>query len=413
MKNMGTLGKPYEIFTLSNGMRAVVRQTDSPVSYIGVVINAGSRDEPADRQGLAHFVEHTIFKGTSSRKSWHISNRMECIGGELNAYTSKEETMLYTNAPAGHAERAIELLSDIIADSRFPSRELDMEREVVIDEINSYLDSPSESVYDEFEERAYAGSALAHNILGTPESVRSLSSTDCRGFLDRHYTPANMVAYISDPGDPARLATLLEKHFGALGFPGGTPQRATPPPMQAFDDTVSRDGHQAHTVMGYRVFGRRDPRRFPLFLLNNHLGGPCMNSRLNQELRDKRGLVYTVDSSVALMSDTGLLQIYFGCDRKDIPRCRRLIGRELERLASDRLSDRAFRSIVNQYCGQMIVSSDNRENMAMSMGKSLQFFGHVVEMQEVDRALRDVTPEQLRDLAAEIASSPLGCLTIC
>ncbi|MDE7382109.1 MAG: insulinase family protein, partial [Muribaculaceae bacterium] len=189
-------------FSLSNGLKVAFRPSSGAVSYIGVAINAGSRDEALSLQGLAHFVEHTIFKGTTRRRAFQLANRMESIGGELNAYTSKEETVVYTNAPAGYAERALDLLADIIANSIFPENELSKERDVVIEEINSYLDSPGDSVFDEFEELIYAGSSLAHNILGTPESVRALTGNDCRKFLDSFYTPGNMVLYISDPGDP-------------------------------------------------------------------------------------------------------------------------------------------------------------------------------------------------------------------
>ncbi len=401
------------IITLSNGLRAVIRQTSGYVSYIGVAIGAGSRDEEPDRHGLAHFVEHTIFKGTSRRRSWHISNRMESIGGELNAYTSKEETMVYTNAPAGYAARAIELLADIIADSRFPAREVEREREVVIEEINSYLDSPAESIYDEFEERIFAGSALAHNILGTPESVRHLRGEDCRAFLDRFYTPQNMVVYAADPGDPDRIARLLERHFGSLHFPDGRTERVAPPPCEGFDDVRRRDGHQAHTIVGFRLFGRNDERRYPLFLLNNYLGGPCMNSRLNQELREKRGLVYTVDSTVALLSDTGLMQVYFGSDQEAAAKCTRIVRREIERLASDTLPERTFRGIVDQYCGQLLVSSDNRENMAMSMAKSIMYYGELHDIRTTTDRLREVTPERLREVAEFLAAQPLCRLTLC
>ena len=401
------------IFTLSNGLRAAVKTApESHVSYIGVAINAGSRDEPADRQGLAHFVEHTIFKGTSTRRSWHISNRMESVGGELNAYTSKEETLIYTNAPAGMPERALELLADIIADSRFPAKELEMEREVVKDEINSYLDSPADSIFDEFEEAAYAGSALSHNILGTPESVDSLTSEDCRRFIDRYYTPGNMVVYVADPSSPEKILRLLEKYFGSLHFPTPPSTRLAPPPTAGFDIVRDRKGHQAHTIVGRRIFGRNDSRRFPLFLLNNYLGGPCMNSRLNRELREKRGLVYTVDSNVALLSDAGLMQIYFGCDAADVNKCLGIIRRELLKLADSTLSHRAFEAIVNQYCGQLLVSSDNKENMSMSMAKSLMYYGEIHDIETMTGRLREVTPAQLRDVAEMLVNSPLCRLTI-
>lgn len=403
----------YRIATLSNGMRVALRHTpDSLVSYIGVAVNAGSRDEAPDRYGLAHFVEHTIFKGTQSRKSWHISNRMESIGGELNAYTSKEETVIYTSAPAGNAPRAIELLHDIVADSIFPNVEIGKEKEVVIEEINSYLDSPADSVYDEFEELIYAGSGLAHNILGSKESVRNFTSDDCREFLKDWYAADNMTAYIADPTDPDRLIALMEKYFGKLRGHGKRHSRSLPPPCDGFNRVLDRNGHQAHTIMGIRLFGRRDPRRFPLFLLNNYLGGPCMNSRLNQEMREKRGLVYTVDSTVGLLSDTGLMQIYFGSDPDCADKCVRIVRKELERLASDTLSERKFEAIRNQYCGQLLVSSDNRESTAMSMAKSLLYYGEIHDIPSMTEHIRAVTPARFREIAELIASAPLARLTL-
>lgn len=403
----------YRVATLSNGMRVALRHDPtSRVSYIGVAINAGSRDEAENCHGLAHFVEHTLFKGTTSRRSWHISNRMESIGGELNAYTSKEETVIYTNAPAGHAERAIELLYDIVANSRFPKAELEKEREVVIEEINSYLDSPADTVYDEFEDLIYQGSALAHNILGTPESVRRLTTEDCRGFLDRWYTPGNMTAYISDPGDPEKLIRLMEKYFGRLEFAPSEHNRIVPPRIEGFDKIYDRDGHQAHTILGYRLFGRKDPRRFALFLLNNYLGGPCMNSRLNQELREKRGLVYTVDSSVGLLSDCGTMMIYFGSDRDGAEKCIRLVRKEIEHLAATKLSNRAFEALRNQYCGQLLVGSDNRENTAMSMAKSLLYYDEIIDIASTMKNIREVTSEGFRSIAEMLTEAPMARLTL-
>lgn len=401
-----------QVFTLSNGLRAVCHTSMGRVSYIGVAVNAGSRDEDESRQGLAHFVEHTIFKGTARRKSWHISNRMESVGGELNAYTSKEETLIYTNAPAGYAERSIELLSDIIKSSRFPEAELTREREVVIEEINSYLDSPSDSVYDEFEEKIYAGSGLAHNILGTPESVRRLTSEECRGFLDSYYTPGNMVVYMSDPTDPKRLLHLLEKYFGGMCFPTAERNRIAPPMNPIFDEEKNREGHQAHTIVGARTFGRNDPRRFALFLLNNYIGGPCMNSRLNQELRERRGLVYAVDSSVSLMSDAGLMLIYFGSDPRQVGMCRKLITETLDSLTQKRMTERQFNRIKEQYCGQLLVSTDHHESMAMSMGKSLLYHNAVHNPAQMAERVRGVTPEEFRAVAELLAPEKCSRLTL-
>lgn len=406
------MNQPYKVFTLSNGLRMVCWHTSGLVSYIGVVINAGSRDEEDSCHGLAHFVEHTIFKGTPHRKSWQISSRMEVVGGELNAYTSKEETMVYTNAPAGYEERAVELLSDIIMSSNFPQTEIDREREVVVEEINSYLDSPSDSVYDEFEELAYVGSGLAHNILGTPDSVKSLTGEDCRKFLDRFYTPSNMVVYCCSPVSPGKLCRLVEKHFSAMNTEYMANRRVLPPPMKPFDVRRDHGNHQANTIVGMRTFGRDDDRRFALFLLNNYLGGPCMNSRLNRELREKRGYVYTVDSNVSLLSDTGLILIYFGSDPSVVGKCRRIIYNELDRLAQSPLRRSAFERIKRQYCGQLLVSSDHIENRAMALGKSLLYYDRIQDISSTAENIMSVTPEQMREVAEILSPADSGVLTL-
>ncbi|MDE6028066.1 MAG: insulinase family protein, partial [Muribaculaceae bacterium] len=347
--------KDYHIVTLPNGLRVVAMQLSGEVSYIGMVVRAGSRNEDAEHEGLAHFVEHTLFKGTTNRKSWHISCRMEQVGGELNAYTTKEETMIYTNAPAGHAERAIELISDLVKNSNFPLSEIEKEREVIIEEIHSYQDSPAESVYDEFEELIYKGSSLAHNILGTPESVRRLSPADARGFIDRHYTPENMVVYCCDPGDPQKNIRLVEKYLGDLSFPCHKDREAAIAEAEIFNEVRDRDSHQANTIIGTRLFSRNDPRRHTLFLLNNYLGGPCMNSRLNMELRERRGLVYTVESNVSLLSDAGTMMIYFGTDPRSVDKCVAIIKKELDKVAQNLMPERSFAKIRDQYLGQLIV----------------------------------------------------------
>lgn len=402
----------YNVFTLSNGLRVVNWHREGLVSYIGFVVNAGSRDEADSHFGLAHFVEHTIFKGTDKRRGWQISSRMEVVGGELNAYTSKEETMVYTNAPAGYEERAIELLADLVMSSRFPKEEIDREREVIAEEINSYLDSPSDSVYDEFEEQAYAGSGLAHNILGTHDSIKNLDSSDCRRFLDSYYTPGNMVMYCSSSMPPEKLFRLVEKHFGQLHFPTANHHRQLPPPVNRFDIREDRGNHQANTIVGARVFGRLDSRRYALFLLNNYLGGPCMNSRLNREMREKRGYVYTVDSNVSLMSDSGLLLIYFGSDPSTVGKCRRLIDTELDRLASAELPATTFEKMKRQYCGQLLVSSDHIENRAMSLAKSLLYFGEVNDISSMAANIMEVTPAQVREVAELLVEGNCGTLTI-
>ncbi len=406
------MAEKYDIFTLPNGIRLVVWQIKSLVSYFGAIVSTGSRDESPERQGLAHFVEHTIFKGTGKRKAWQISSRMESIGGELNAYTSKDETAVYTNAPAGHAERAIELVADLIADSRFPAEELEKEKDVVIEEIHSYEDSPADSVFDEFEELIYEGSGLEHNILGTPESVKALTSADCRAFIDSFYTPEEMTLYYAGADDPQRVARLVERHFSCLHFPAAPRVRTTPPVREPFALQRDLGNHQANTIVGARTFGRLDPRRPALLLLNNYLGGPCMNSRLNRELRDRRGYVYTVESSVSMYEDTGSIFIYFGCDPDKVKKCIKLIHNELDRLVQSPLSEKALEAVKRQYCGQLTVTTDHRESRAMALAKSLMYFGDICDVEAMIDKVREVTPAQIREVAEMIAPCRCSSLTL-
>ncbi|MBD5189378.1 MAG: insulinase family protein [Bacteroidales bacterium] len=402
----------YHIATLRGGLRVVATRLPGDVSYIGLAVRAGSRNEDNEHEGLAHFVEHTLFKGTRHRKSWHISCRMEQVGGELNAYTTKEETMIYTNAPAGHAERAIELIADLVKNSNFPEAEIEKEREVIIEEIQSYKDSPSESVYDEFEELIYKGSSLAHNILGTPESVRRLTSADARSFIDSLYTPEDMVLYVCDPGDPEKNIRLAEKYFGDLDYTTSDRSDAPLPPFEPFDQVRDHDNHQANTIVGTRLFSRNDPRRHALCLLNNYLGGPCMNSRLNMELRERRGLVYTVESNVSLLSDTGLILFYFGTDPASVNKCIAIIRKELLKVADSSLSERVFARIRDQYLGQMIVGSDHRESRCMSLAKSMLYYNEIHDIHSVTENIRNVTPEQFREMAQLIITNGLNRLTL-
>lgn len=406
------MDQSYKVFTLSNGLRVVCWHVNGMVSYIGAVVNAGSRDEGDCCHGLAHFVEHTVFKGTRKRRGWQISGRMEAVGGELNAYTSKEETMVYTNAPAGYEERAVELLADLVTSSCFPESELEREKEVVIEEIKSYLDSPADSVYDEFEELAYKGSGLSHNILGTPDSVRGLGSKDCRDFIDRFYTPRNMVVYCCSPLKPEKLCRLVERYFVSMRFLEAPHFRMAPPVMDRFDLRRDRGNHQANTIVGARVFGRNDSRRYALFLLNNYIGGPCMNSRLNRELREKRGYVYTVDSNVSLMSDSGLMFIYFGSDPAVVGKCRRIISSELDRMAQSVLPAQTFDKIKRQYCGQLLVSSDHRENRAMSLGKSILYYNEIHDISTTAERIMAVSAEEVREVAELLVHDKCSCLTL-
>lgn len=400
-----------EITQFANGLRCVAERSAGPVSYIGLAVDAGSRDDDPQHYGLAHFLEHTIFKGTRHRRAWHISNRMESVGGELNAYTTKEMTMVYTIAPAGYADRALELLSDLVKNASFQQAETERERDIVIEEIHSYRDNPSEAVFDEFDELLYAGSGMAHNILGSEESVRGLDGHAARAFLDRYYTPGNMVLYCVD-ADPHKAVRLAERHFGDMRFPTASHHRVPPPVASPFDVSRDHSNSQANALLGVRIPDRNDAMRFPLTLFNNLLGGPAINSILCQQIRERRGLVYSIESNVVMMSDCGSFTVYFGSDPATVDKCTRLVRESIDRIAQKTLSPAAFAKARDQFCGQLSVLSDNRENCAMSLGRSLLMYGEVRGLEYNIEQIRSITAEQLRSAAELVASQTLSRLIL-
>ena len=404
---------PVTYHTLPSGLRMVHRLTPGATEYCGVAVGAGTRDEPEHLHGLAHFVEHTIFKGTSQHRASYILNRMESVGGELNAYTTKEETMVYAVMPRGNYRRATALIAELVIDSEFPQREIDREREVIADEIDSYLDTPSEAVYDDFEDLLFAGSPLGHNILGTRDSIAGITSADCRRYLTDHYTADNMVYFYSGPETPERVFTYAGRMFASLPATASRPQRTPLATTGRFDirrtDSAS---HQAHTVIGTRVPGLHSPDRYAMALLSNILGGPGMNAQLNVALRERRGLVYTVESSVTLLSDTGIMAIYFGCDPDDTDRCLRLVAQCIDRLTDRWLTPRHLDAARRQYLGQLAVSSDNKEQMALSTGRSMLCYGTVPDAATTRDRILAITADHLRTAAAALAPDRLSRLTL-
>lgn len=400
--------QPFSYITLPTGLRIVYHREDAMVEYCGLAVNAGSRDESPTEFGLAHFVEHTIFKGTARRRAWHIINRMEAVGGELNAYTTKEETMIYSVFPAGNLQRAAELIFDLAANSRFPDNELDKEREVVADEINSYLDTPSEAVFDDFEDMIFAGSQLGHNILGSADTVASLSSADCRRYLRRNYTPDNMVFFYSGRASLSTVERLVSRLAAMLPAADTTDRLRRIKPGQVSQFATSRDvgSHQHHTVIGSQLPGMYDIDRQALALFTNILGGPGMNSLLNVSLRERRGLVYSVDASTAIFTDAGVFTIYFGCDPDDNARCIKLTINELERLAETPLSERALTRAKKQFLGQLIVGNENREQAALGSARATLYYGHALTPAQVCDRVMQVTPERLLSMAQTIAAAP-------
>ena len=388
--------------TLANGLRLVHIMTPSRVAWCGLAVNAGSRDEASGYYGLAHFVEHTIFKGTTHRRAWHILNRMERVGGELNAYTTKEGTMLYSVFPDEHLPRAVDLLADLVQWSVFPQEELDRERDVVLEEAASYRDTPSDAVYDDFEDLLFAGSELGHNILGRKEDLELLTRDDCMRYLKTLYVPANMAFFSVGPARPERVFGLAEKAFGGMSHALAPRHRAVPTAVAPFNKVIQIGTHQAHTVVGAQVPDMKHPLRHALMLLNNILGGPGMNSRLNLSLRERHGLVYTVDSSMVSYADTGLWAIYFGCDQKDVGRCRRLVRRELDRLADQPLSPTRLSAAKRQLQGQLAIASDSREQFALDFAKNYLHTGTLRSLTDIMAHIDRLTADDLQQVARQL-----------
>lgn len=397
--------------TLPNGLRLVHVNTANQVAWCGLAVNAGSRDENEGHYGLAHFVEHTIFKGTTHRRAWHILNRMERVGGELNAYTTKEGTMLYSVFPHQHLPRAVDLLADLVQWSVFPQSELDRERDVVLEEAASYRDTPSDAVYDDFEDLLFAGSELGHNILGRKEDLENLSREDCMRYLKKLYVPANMAFFSVGPDSHDRVFRLAEKAFGPMSHEMEPRRRTVPSHVEPFRRTINIGTHQAHTIVGARVPDMNHPLRYALMLLNNILGGPGMNSLLNVELRERRGYVYTVESTLTMLSDCGWMEIYLGCDHDDVRSSLRVIERITSRLSQELLPERRLDAYKRQYCGQLVVAADSTEYLAMSAGRGLLYRGRVATIDDTIALIREVTPGQIAQAAEFLRGDALSSLT--
>lgn len=388
--------------TLPNGLRIVQTPSETPVAYCGFAIDAGTRDETENEQGMAHFVEHLIFKGTRKRKAWHILNRMERVGGDLNAFTNKEDTTIYCAFLAEHFARAAELLTDIVFHSSFPSHEIDKEVEVILDEIQSYEDSPSELIYDEFENMLFKGHALGRNILGDPEQLKEFRSENALMWTGRFYHPDNMVFFLRGNVDFQRVVRTLEKLTADVPMCSSRLARSPLPPYEPQSIATHRDTHQAHVMIGCRSYDSHNTKRTALYLLNNILGGPGMNSRLNVSLRERRGLVYNVESNLSSYTDTGVFSIYFGAAPDDVDTCLRLVHKELKRLRDCRLTDAQLSAAKKQIIGQIAVASDNFENLALDMGKTFLHYDKYESQEEVFARIEAVTSSEVLEVANEI-----------
>ena len=435
----------YNTHTLDNGLRIIHLPSDSKVVYCGYQINAGTRNEEPGEEGLAHFCEHVTFKGTERRKAWHILNCLESVGGDLNAYTNKEGTVYYSAILKEHIARAVDLLSDIVFHSVYPQAEIDKEVEVICDEIESYNDSPAELIYDEFENILFKGSSLGHNILGTAEQVRSFTTEDALRFTRKLYRPDNAIFFAYGDIDFKKLVKLVGRvladdesgklaaeklpqisqitqisrdenpvateksvssveSVGPKNYSSVGPKNYPSVGEEIAGQTIvmQKNTHQAHVMIGTRAYDVNDDRRMPLYLLNNILGGPGMNAKLNLALREHNGLVYTVESTMVAYGDTGTWSIYFGCDEHDIKRCLRLVRKELDRMMEKPLSDSQLKAAKKQIKGQIGVACDNRENFALDFGKSFLHYGWEKNVDCLYEQVEAITSQQIQDVAREL-----------
>ena len=420
----------YNTYTLDNGLRIIHLPSDSKVVYCGYQINAGTRNEEPGEEGLAHFCEHVTFKGTERRKAWHILNCLESVGGDLNAYTNKEGTVYYSAILKEHIARAVDLLTDIVFHSVYPQAEIDKEVEVICDEIESYNDSPAELIYDEFENIIFKGSPLGHNILGTAEQVRSFKTEDALRFTRKLYRPDNAIFFAYGDIDFKKLVKLLKTlnmEHGTLNFMNSKTSETPTAEMEAGDANhkvqsskfkvqskevqskvegqtivMQKNTHQAHVMIGTRAYDVNDDRRMPLYLLNNMLGGPGMNAKLNLALREHNGLVYTVESTMVAYGDTGIWSIYFGCDEHDVKRCLRLVRKELDKFMQKPLSEAQLKAAKKQIKGQVGVACDNRENFALDFGKSFLHYGWEKNVDRLYEQVDEITAEQIQAVAKEL-----------
>jgi len=398
----------YQTAVLENGLRIIALSTTSPVVYCGYQLNVGTANELPDEEGIAHFCEHVTFKGTTRRTAIDVIQCLEQVGGDLNAFTTKTDTVYYSAILKDHLPRAIDLLTDIVFHSIYPQKEINKEVEVICDEIESYNDSPAELIYDEFENIIFRGHPLGHSILGTAERVRKFTTEDALRFTQKHYQPMNSVFFTYGDVDFDNLLSLLEKENHSKVRIKGETEKPIETPLPALSEyqsqtvKIDKHTHQAHVMIGNRAYSIHDKRRMALYLLNNILGGPGMSARLNLALRERRGLVYTVESSMVSYSLTGIWSIYFGCDADDLDECMRLVRAELDHFIDIPLTDDELSVAKQQIKGQIGIACDNRENLALDFGKGFLHYGWKKDISALYRNIDAITAEEVQAVAREL-----------
>ena len=387
------------IFTLENGLQCAFQAQRSSVAHVVVAVRAGARDELDHQQGLAHFLEHNLFKGTSKRKAYHILSRLDDVGGELNAYTTKEETIIHASFLKTDFRRALELLYDVLANSTFPEKELEKEKEVIKDEISSYKDAPGESIFDDFEDHIFRGDPLGRNILGTPESVDGLSRADILEFQSRTYTADRIKLAVVGPFGSERVERTVAELFAGFQFAHSNWENTFKGEGQPGRVVENLAQFQDHYMMGWRTCGIHGHDRRSLSLLNNILGGPAMNSRLGLNIREKHGIAYNIESYLNLYSDVGMMGIYLGCDPQQTEKAAALVAREVAKLRETKLGTLQMSKAKKQFLGQMAMSEDNGLNSAVGAARALLHFGRVNDFETVASKIQAITAEQLQDVA--------------
>ena len=391
--------------TLENGLRVIHRQFPSEISYCGIAVNTGSRDEYDHEWGMAHFVEHMLFKGTKKRRAHHISNRMENVGGDLNAFTTKEETFIYSTFLKEYFPRAVELLGDIIFNSEFPQIQINREREVVLDEIDSYDDNPSELIYDDFENLMFSGHDIGHYILGEPHTLNSFNSDNVNSFVKRQYQTSKMVFFSFGKTPFSKVLKLTEKYFNIKQEPVEAKNRVAPIITTPVTRIIDKNTTQTHVVLGWNKYNMYHPDRYVVYLLNSILGGGSLNSRLSRSLREKNGLVYNIESNITLYSDTGFYSIYFACDPKNKDKCLRLIKKELKSIMEKALTPMQLTVAKRQWKGQLGISAEMNENNALNMAKNYLHHKRFIDLEEVFSKVDAISAEQIKSVANELFSS--------
>lgn len=393
----------FEIHTLSNGIRIIHKQIKTcEVSHCAIIVNAGSRDEEIKEHGVAHFIEHSMFKGTNKRKSFHILNRLDAVGGELNAYTTKEITCIHASFLHEHYERAVELISDITFNSTFPEKEILKEKEVIIDEINSYKDSPSEQIFDDFESQIFGNHPIGRDILGTVSSLKKLNRNNLIDFINKHYLVSNMVFSSVGNLSMKKVIAIAEKHLGGYQNDKTEIQRLPFKEYLPSNKTIKKSHYQSHAIIGNIAYSRMHQNKTGLILLNNILGGPAMNSRLNLAIREKYGFTYNLESNYSAYSDTGVFSLYLGTDNKYLDKTISLVKQELKKLRDKKLGISQLQSAKKQIIGQLALSEESKSGTMLALGKSLLLLNKVETLPEIYSKIESLTSDDLLEIANEI-----------